>query len=65
MVFSQPGAGVPVRWVDSPVSRLSNLATRKPRSARAAHRSSGQTIICAPVPLNSSSGFPPAAPNVS
>ena len=65
IVLSQPGAGVPVRWVDSPVSRLSNLAARKPRPARAAQKSSGQISICAPVPLISSSGTPSGGPNVS
>ena len=65
IILSQPGAGVPVKCVDSPASRLSNLATRKPRPARAAQKSSGQISICAPVPLISSSATPSAGPNVS
>ena len=56
IALSQLGAGVPVRCVDSPVSRLSNLATWKPRPAGAVQKSSGQLSICAAVPLISSSG---------
>jgi hypothetical protein len=56
IALSQLGAGVPVRCVDSPVSRLSNLATWKPRPAGAVQKSSGQLSICATVPLISSSG---------
>jgi hypothetical protein len=52
-------------WVDRPVSRLSNRATRKPRSARAWQNPSGHmATIWKSSPAMSSSGSPPTAPKV-
>ena len=59
------GVGMCARWVDAPVSRLSNRTTKCPRPARLWHSSSGQAIICVAQPITSTIAGSPAWPNVS